>query len=56
MLDTECNLFQSLYIEDLSIFRETEGRYLNTETGSSPCVFHGNGDDGFTKLNNLFPN
>jgi hypothetical protein len=56
ILDTECNLFQSLYEEDLSIFSKTDGRYINTETGTRPCVFHGNGDDGFPKLNSLFKN
>lgn len=53
-LDTDSTIFQSLFLEDLDNFNLNEGRYMNEISNSRPCVFHGNGDDGFTKLNDLF--
>ena len=52
-LDTENIIFQSLFFEDVSVFESKDGRYVNRLSGRRPCVFHGNGNDGFDKLNLL---
>jgi hypothetical protein len=52
--DTENQIFQSLIFENLSNFEKQNNRFLNKITNTQPCVFHGNGTDGFDKINTLF--
>ncbi len=53
-LDTNHEIFQSLIFEDLSNFEKQNNRFTNKTTNTQPCVFHGNGTDGFDKINKLF--
>ena len=53
-LDTNNEIFQCLYSEDLSNFKKQNNRILNKKTNTYPCVFHGNGDDGYAKINTFF--
>ena len=53
-LDTNNEIFQCLYNEDLSNFKKVNGKIVNKVTNSLPCVFHGNGDDGFAKINAFY--
>lgn len=42
-IDSHCRLFQTLFMTKLEDF-EFQGKYLvNKETGTAPCIIHGNG-------------
>jgi hypothetical protein len=53
--DLANDIFQSLHSEQIENFKRVDGRFVNTQTGTRPCIFHGNGDSGFHLLTNLFP-
>ncbi len=53
-LDTDNEIFQSLYYEDVSNFRKVNNKIINRKSSKHPCVFHGNGCDGFTKINTFY--
>lgn len=42
-LDTECQIFQSMYDTSWNLYRRQGERFMNTQTGSQPCFFHSNG-------------
>jgi len=54
-LDSNSEIFQSLHSELPQSFEKLEDRFMNIETGTSPCIFHGNGDSGFHLLSTMFP-
>jgi len=43
VLDTNCEIFQTLAHDDGSSFGMVDGKFTNRETGSNPLVVHGNG-------------
>ena len=54
-LDKNCSIFQCLNSEDLNNFEFIDGdKVRNKKTNTCPVVFHGNGTDGFFKINQLF--
>ena len=54
-LDKNCTIFQCLNSENLNNFEFIDGgKIYNKKTNTCPIVFHGNGTDGFQKINQLF--
>ena len=43
VLDTECELWQCMYLSCVAEFEAKDGRFINRSTKASPCVLHFNG-------------
>lgn len=48
--DTKNEIFQSLIFEETNNFLKENNRFINSNTKTQPCIFHGNGTDGLNKL------
>lgn len=49
-LDTECKILMCCNLDSHDFIEMKLGRWTNTETGQSPCLFHGNGASDLSRL------